>query len=152
MQSFLACSSLFDWASMWTGFMIYVSDGWFVHAVNTTDGTDIWLYTVPNWINLATAPIVMADDGVVFGTWDNVLIRLWPNGTQRWITQKFDGGGGTFGYDQPAVDENGVIYHVTYSFAVVAVHPLTGAVLWRTELGYQTTSYVALVRTTRCWR
>ncbi len=55
----------------------------------------------------------MLDDGVVFGTWDNIMIRLWPNGTHRWTTAKFDSGGGPFAVATPAVDENEVIYHIT---------------------------------------
>jgi len=125
---------------------------WPTCGMSATTGLELWNYITPNKRYFSAPPIVMADDGVVFGTWDNVLVRLWPNGTQRWVSGPFDGGGGTFGYDQPAVDEKGIIYHVTYSFAVVAVHPLTGQVLWRTWLGYQTTSSHRRVRLRRVVR
>ena len=90
-------------------------------------GYEKWFYDIENFVQGSGA--IDKDGTIYFGSWDNHLYAINPNGTLKWRVD-IDGNVKT----SPAIDENGIIYVGTTSgndnYALYAINP-DGTFKWK---------------------
>ena len=92
-------------------------------------GIEKWRYPTSDWCD--TSPVIDADGTIYFGSNDQRLYAIYPNGTLKWKfkTNDFFGDYG----EQPCIAANGTIYAAgTYVSRLYAIHP-DGTEWWRRE-------------------
>jgi len=93
-----------------------------VFAIDPSNGSRKWSYSVPDWIDSTPA---VADDGSVYiGCWDGRLYALRSSGSLKWTYET-----GNFIYSSPAIGMDGTIFVGSGDGNLHAINP-DGTELW----------------------
>ena len=104
--------------------LLSVSAEVFTISAAAANGTIIWTFGTDDMIGRSTPAI--GDDGTIyFGSYDNYLYAVNPDGTQKWRYKANDVIG-----ESPAINIIGVIFFGSYDNYLYAINP-DGSLLWK---------------------
>jgi outer membrane protein assembly factor BamB len=93
------------------------------YSTADNNGAELWKFYTPGWIE---GGVVVDDDGIIyFGSFDNYLYALFPNGTLKW---KFDVN--HWIWSTPAINSEGAIFIGSWDNYLYAINP-DGSLKWK---------------------
>jgi outer membrane protein assembly factor BamB len=95
----------------------------------TNLGTLKWRYHTTNYRGIGTSPAIASDGTIYFGSLNDTLYALNPNGTLKWC---YSTNGDI--YSTPAIGSDGTIYFGSYDSYFYALNP-DGTLKWRYRAG-----------------
>jgi outer membrane protein assembly factor BamB len=103
------------------------SEGFPVMITNL--GTLKWRYHTSNYREIISSPAIGSDGTIYFGSLNDTLYALNPNGTLKWT---YSTNGDI--YSSPAIGQDGTIYFGSYDNYLYALNP-DGSLKWRYDAG-----------------
>jgi outer membrane protein assembly factor BamB len=111
---------VYDMTSDWSeGFPVMITDL----------GTLKWRYFTSDYREIKSSPAIGLDGTIYFGSVNDTLYALNPNGTLKWYYHT-----GRDIYSSPAIGSDGTIYFGSYDFYFYALKP-DGSLKWRYDAG-----------------
>jgi outer membrane protein assembly factor BamB len=95
----------------------------------TNLGTLKWRYHTSNFREIRSSPAIGSDGTIYFGSLNDTLYALNPNGTLKW---SYSSNGDI--YSSPAIGSDGTIYFGSYDNYLYALNP-DGSLKWRYDAG-----------------